>query len=87
MSPIMRKSVLKYKFSNIQVPNILLAEGKFDSNKLTVIEEFLLCCSFCLYYEDFHKIAESDGFLLQMMESLQIECDKPVCNKTVTIVI
>ena len=55
---------------------------KIDNNKLTVIQEHLLCCNYSPSFEDFSiLIWESNDFKLKIMESLLIACDKPILNK------
>ena len=54
--------------------------GKKD--KLTAIQEHLLCCNYSPYYEDFSILTrESNDFKLKIMESLLIARDKPCLNK------
>ena len=55
---------------------------KIDNNKLTAIQEHLLCCNYCPSFEDFSiLIRESNDFKLRIMESLLIARDKPILNK------
>ena len=55
---------------------------KIDNNKLTAIQEHLLCCNYCPSFEDFSILTrESNDFKLKIMESLLIACDKPILNK------
>ena len=55
---------------------------KIDNNKLTAIQEHLLCCKYCHFLEDFSILTrKSNDFKLRIMESLLIARDKPILNK------
>ena len=55
---------------------------KIDNNKLTAIQEHLLCCNYSPFFEDFSiLISESNDFKLKIMESLLTARDKPILNK------
>ena len=55
---------------------------KIDNNKLTAIQEDLLCCNCFPCFEDFSIMTtESNGFKLKIMQSLLIACDKPILKK------
>ena len=55
---------------------------KIDNNKLTVIQEHLLCCNYSPSFEDFPVLTkEINDFKLKIMESLIIARDKPILNK------
>ena len=55
---------------------------KIDNNKLTTIQEHLLCCNYSPSFEDFSILTrESNDFKLKIMESLLIARDKPILNK------
>ena len=55
---------------------------KIDNNKLTAIQEHLLCCNYCPSFEDFSILTrESNDFKLKIMESLLITRDKSILNK------
>ena len=55
---------------------------KIDNNKLTAIQEHLLCCNYSPSFEDFSILTkESSDFKLKIMESLLITRDKPILNK------
>ena len=55
---------------------------KIDNNKLTAIQEHLLCCNYSPSFEDFSILTrESNGFKLKIMESLLIARDKTILNK------
>ena len=55
---------------------------KIDNNKLTAIEEHLLCCNYSPSFEDFSILTrESNDFKLKLMESLLIARDMPILNK------
>ena len=54
---------------------------KTENNKLTAIQEHLLCCNYCPSFEDFSILTrESNDFQLKIMESLLIARDKPILN-------
>ena len=55
---------------------------KIDNNKLTTIQEHLLCCNYSPSFEDFSMLTwESNDFKLKIMEGLLIARDKPILNK------
>ena len=58
---------------------------KIDSNKITAIQEQLLCCiydNYSPYIKDISILTrESNDFKLEIMESLLIACYKPVLSK------
>ena len=55
---------------------------KTGNNKLTVIQEHLLCCNYSPSFEDFRILTrESNDFKLKIMECLLIARDKPILNK------
>ena len=55
---------------------------KIENNKLTVIQEHLLCCNCCTSFEDLSILTrESNDFKLKIIESLLIALDKPIFNK------
>ena len=55
---------------------------KIDNNKLTAIQEHLLCCNYFPSYEDFSILTrESNDFKLKITESLLIARDKSCLNK------
>ena len=55
---------------------------KTDNNKLTAIQEYLLCCNYFPSFEDFSILTrENNDFKLKIMESLLIARDKPILNK------
>ena len=55
---------------------------KIDNNKLTVIQEHLLCCNYSPSFEDFSILTRvSNDFKLKIMESLLIARNEPVLNK------
>ena len=58
---------------------------KIDNNKLTTIQEHLLCCNYSPSFEDFSILTrESNDFKLKIMENLLIARDKSILNKTDT---
>ena len=55
---------------------------KIDNNKLTAIQEHLLCCNYCPSFEGFSILTkEINAFKLRIMESLLMARDKPILNK------
>ena len=55
---------------------------KIDNNKLTAIQEHLLCCNYYPSYENFSILTrENYDFKLKIMERLLIARDKPYLNK------
>ena len=55
---------------------------KINNNKLTVIQEHLLCYKYCPSFEDFYILTgKSNDFKLKILESLLIARDKLVLNK------
>ena len=63
---------------------LLLTEKKvkIDNNKLTTIQEHLLCCNYSLSFEDISILTmESNDFKLKIMESLLITREKLILNK------
>ena len=55
---------------------------KIDNNKLTVIQEHLLCCNYSLSFEDFSILTRgSNDFKLKIKDSLLIAREKPILNK------
>ena len=70
MLPTMERpnAILKSEFVNIS--HLTGKKVKTENNKLTAI---LLCCNYCLSFEDFSiLIRESNDFKLKIMESLLI---------------
>ena len=76
-------TVLKSEFVKIEAFHISLKKKvKIGNNKLTVIQEHLLCCNYSPSFEDFSILTrESNDFKLKIMESRLIARDKPVLNK------
>ena len=61
-------------------PSYLILLG---NNKLTEIQEHLLCCNYSPFFEDFSILTrESNDFELKIVESLLIARDKPILNKS-----
>ena len=78
--------VLRFKFErsfkNYLVSHLTDKKVKIDNNKLTAIQEHLLCCNYSPSFEDFSILTrESNDFKLKIMESLLIAHDKPILNK------
>ena len=64
------------------IPHLTEKKVKIGNNKLTAIQEHLLCFNYSPSFEDFSILTrESNGFKLKIMESLLIACDKPILNK------
>ena len=83
MLTIMEKpnAILKSKFVNIKAFHISLKKVKNDNNKVTAIQEHLLCCNYFPSFEDFSNLTrESGDFKLKIMEILLIARDKPISN-------
>ena len=67
---------------HLGVPHLTGKKVKIDNNKLTAIQEHLLCCNYSPSFDDFSTFTrESNDFKLKIIESLLIACDKPVLNK------
>ena len=67
---------------HLDISHLTEKKVKIDNNKLTVIQEHLLCCNYCPSFEDFSILTrESNDFKLKIMESLLIARDKPILNK------
>ena len=55
---------------------------KTDNNKLTSIQEYLLCCNYSPSFDDFTILTrECNDFKLKIMDSLLIARDEPSLNK------
>ena len=84
MLPIMVKpnTILKFEFVNLGISHLTGKKVKFDNNKLTAIQEHLLCFEYSPSYEDFFILTrEINDFKLLIMESFLIAHDKPCLNK------
>ena len=67
---------------HLGISHLTRKKVKIDNNKLTPIQEHLLCCNYSPSYEDFSiSTKESNDFKLKIMESLLIARDKPCLNK------
>ena len=67
---------------HLGISHLTKKKVKIDNNKLTAIQEHLLCCNCCPSFEDFSILTrESNDFKLRLMESLLIARDKPILNK------
>ena len=52
-----------------------------DNNKLTVIQEHLVCCNYSPSFEEYSILTkESNDFKLKIMQGLLISHDKPFLN-------
>ena len=68
---------------HLSISHLTEKKVKIDNNKLTAIQEHLLCCNCSPFFEDFSiLIRESNGFKLKIMESLLIARDKPILNNS-----
>ena len=64
------------------ISNLTRKKVKIGNNKLTTIQEHLLCCNYTPSFEDFSILTrESNDFKPKLMESLLIARDKPILNK------
>ena len=64
------------------ISHLAVKKVKIDNNKLTTIQEHLLCCNYSPSYEEFSVLTrESNDFKLKIMEILLIAFDKPCLNK------
>ena len=79
------KTKRHFKFRICEHLGISHLTGKkveIDSNKVTAIQEHLLCWNYSPSFEDFSLLTwESNDFKLKIMERLLIARDKPVLNK------
>ena len=77
--------VYKYKVricKHLGTSHLTGKKVKIDNNKLTVIQQHHLCCSYSPSYEDFSVLMrKSNDFKLKIMESLLIAREKPCLNK------
>ena len=78
------KTKCHFKFricENLGISHLTGKKEKIE-NKLTVIQEHLLCCKYSPSFEDFSILTrQGNDFKLKIMESLLIACDKPALNK------
>ena len=64
---------------HLGISHITEKKVKIDNNKLTVIQEHLLCCNYSPSFEEFSILnKETDEFKVKIMESLPM---LPVLNK------
>ena len=79
------KTKRHFKFricEHLGISHLTEKKVKIDNNKLTAIQEHLLCCNYCPSFEDFSILTrESNDFKLKIMESLLIARDKPILKK------
>ena len=69
-------------YEHLDISHLTEKKVKIDNNKLTAIQEHLLCCNYSQSFEDFSIMTrESNDFKLKTMESLLIARDKPILNK------
>ena len=67
---------------HLVISHLTVKKVKIDKNKLTTIQEHLLCCNYSPSYEDFSYLtSEINDFKLKVMESLLISRGKPCLNK------
>ena len=85
MLPIMVRSnnILKSEFGNIEsISHLTGKKVKINNNKLTAIQEQLLCWNYSPSFEEFFILTrESNDFTPKIMESLLIAHDNSVLNK------
>ena len=71
--------------SSCNITGILVLQSSLffsDNNKLTSIQEHILCCHYSPSFKEFSILTrESNGFKLTIIERLLIARDKPVLNK------
>ena len=61
---------------HLGISHLTSKKVKVDNNKLTVIQEHLLCCNYLPSYEEFSVLTrKSNNFELKLMESLLIAHD------------
>ena len=67
---------------HLNISHLTGKKVKIDNNKLTAIQEHLLCSNYSPSFEGFSILTrESNDFKLKIMESLLIARDKPILNK------
>ena len=67
---------------HLGISNLIEKKVKADNNKLTAIQEQLLCRNYSPSFEDFSILTrEINDFKLRIMKSLLITRDKPILNK------
>ena len=67
---------------HLSISHLTGKKVKIDKNKLTAMQEHLLCCNYSPSFEGFSILTrESNDFKLKIMESILIALDKPVLNK------
>ena len=55
---------------------------RIDNNKLTAIQEHLLCCNYSPSFEDFSILTkENNDLKLKIMERLLTALDEPILNR------
>ena len=69
-------------YEHLGISHLTEKKVKIDNNKLTAIQEHLLCCNYSQSFEDFSIMTrESNDFKLKTVESLLIARDKPILYK------
>ena len=80
------KTKRHFKFricGHLDISHLIEKKVKIEYSKLIAIQEHLVCCNYSLSFEDFSiLVREINDFKLKIMESLLIERDKPILNKT-----
>ena len=67
---------------HLDISHLIGKKVKIDTNKLTAIQEHLLCCNYSPSFKDFSILTrESNYSKLKIMESLLIARDKSILNK------
>ena len=71
-----------WTYEHFGISHLTGEKVKIGNNKLTAIQEHLLCCNYSPSFEYFSILTrESNDFKLKIMESLLTAHDKPVLNK------
>ena len=69
-------------FEHLGISHLPEKKVKIENNKLTAIQEHLLCCNYSPSFKDFSILTrESNDFKLKIMENLLVARDKPILNK------
>ena len=67
---------------HLEILHLTEKKVKIDNNKVTAIQEHLLCCNYSPSFEDFSILTrESNDFKLKIMERLLIARYKPILKK------
>ena len=70
---------------HLDISHLTGKKAKIDNNKITAIQEHLLCCGYSPFFEDLTTLTtEINDFKLRIMECLLIVHDKAALNKADT---